>query len=109
MAIPITTRRANGSPTACRIGRSGCSRSVPKAHADIMKTAMPDPSIRYSGQCRRSIGDISDVAAVAKPRDQTVDGNGAGAGDRQPGEDGDVSPLDEAEQRGQRIDVFPLG
>src|SRR5215467_5330941 len=51
IAIPIKARRMSGSGSMPRTGDCGYSSNVPKAPAEIMNSARPAASIKYSGQC----------------------------------------------------------
>src|SRR6516162_623007 len=51
IAIPIRARRTSGSGSMPRTGDCGYSSNVPKAAAEIMNSARPTASIKYSGQC----------------------------------------------------------
>src|SRR6266478_1415958 len=54
IAIPASTRRTSGSGRAACTGDPGYSSSVATRPAQIMNVPSAQPSIRYSGQCRRN-------------------------------------------------------
>src|SRR5213596_498082 len=51
IARPAKNRSRKGSAIRRRTGESGCSSSIPKRHAEIMKIPSAAASMRYSGQC----------------------------------------------------------
>src|SRR5215469_12346398 len=63
IAIPIKARRTSGSGSMPRTADCEYSSNVVKAPAEIMNSARPAASIKYSGQCPRTASIAPDAIA----------------------------------------------